>query len=114
MHSSDLHNDKLDNLKDTPEAYCDASSNLFELLVCSCAGSIYVVRDNRIVFHNPQFEQLTGYNADELKRMEFLDLVHPKDRKLIKLLFSNKFQEITQKTSRSYTFRALHKNGETR
>ena len=114
MHSSDLHNDKLDNLKDTPEAYCDASSNVFELLVCSCAGSIYVVRDNRIVFHNPQFEQLTGYNADELKRMEFLDLVHPKDRKLIKLLFSNKFQEITQKTSRSYTFRALHKNGETR
>ncbi|MDX9770917.1 MAG: PAS domain S-box protein [Tenuifilaceae bacterium] len=115
MHSSDLHSENPDNQRVTPEVLsADFGNNLFEALVNSCAGSIYVVCGNRIVFHNPQFEQLTGYNAEEVKRMEFVEIVHPKDRKLIKLLFSNNFQEISQKTSRSFTFRALHKNGEMR
>lgn len=81
-------------------------------ILTSCSGSLYVVQNNRIVFHNPQFTGLTGYSSNEIEKMNFTDLVHPKDKKLINLLFSNNFREISQKSSRSYTFRALHKTGE--
>lgn len=87
------------------------NSDMFEAILSNCAGSIYVVQDSRIVYHNPQFEKLVGYNAADIKRLDFLELVHPKDKKLIRLLFSNDFEEITQKASRSYTFRAVHSNG---
>ncbi|PKP36168.1 MAG: hypothetical protein CVT98_08790, partial [Bacteroidetes bacterium HGW-Bacteroidetes-15] len=80
----------------------------------SCGGSIYIIQNNRIVFNNPQFTILTGYTNDDIKQMDFIDLVHQKDKKLINLLFLNNFREISQKKSRSYTFRAVHKNGEMR
>jgi PAS domain S-box-containing protein len=115
MQPSDLNRQVSDKQQEIPSQVSDDSeNNLFRSIFSSCAGSIYIVQDDRIVFHNPQFELLTGFNAAEIEQMDFLELVHPKDKKLIKLLFTNNFQEITQKTSRSYTFRALHKSGEMR
>ena len=73
---------------------------------------IYITQDGKIVFHNHHFSKLTGYSSRALMEMDFIDLVHPKDKKLIKLLFSNDFREINLKQSRSYTFRVSHKNGE--
>jgi PAS domain S-box-containing protein len=81
-------------------------------VIANIGGSIYIVQDSKVVFYNPQFIGLLGYSAKELAHINFTELVHPKDRKLISLLFSNDFKEISQKRSRSYTFRALHKNGE--
>ena len=81
-------------------------------LIGNLGGVIYVVQNNRIVFHNQQFNRLLGYSDREVKDLNFTDIVHAKDRKLINLLFSNRFEEIRQKSSRSYTFRALHRNGE--
>lgn len=91
-----------------------SEKELLTTIINSCGGSVYIVQNNKVVFHNPQFEKLTGYNASEIQNMDFIDFVHPKDKKLINLLFSNSFKEISQKRSRSYTFRALHKNGEMR
>jgi PAS domain S-box-containing protein len=89
-------------------------SNLLKEIISNCGGSIYIIQNNKIVFHNPQFTALTGYSSREIEMMEFTDLVHAKDKKLINLLFSNNFNEISQKTSRSYTFRAVHKSGQMR
>jgi PAS domain S-box-containing protein len=89
-------------------------SNLLKEIISNCGGSIYIIQNNKIVFHNPQFTSLTGYNSKEIDKMEFTDLVHAKDKKLINLLFSNNFNEISQKTSRSYTFRAVHRSGQMR
>ncbi|MDD4384866.1 MAG: PAS domain S-box protein [Bacteroidales bacterium] len=83
-------------------------------IISNCGVSIYIVQDNKVVFHNPQFLQLLGYNIDEIANINFIDIVHSKDKKLINLLFSDNFREIRQKRSRSYTFRALHKNGDMR
>jgi PAS domain S-box-containing protein len=87
---------------------------LLKDIINNCGGSIYIIQNNKIVFHNPQFNILTGYSSEEIEQMSFLDLIHAKDKKLINLLFSNNFKEITQKTSRSYTFRAVNKNGNMR
>lgn len=95
-------------------SYASIDNELFRTIINSSGGSIYIVQGNKIVFHNPQFENLTGYNAEDIKQMEFIDIVHLKDKKLINLLFSNNFREISQKRSRSYTFRAVHKSGDMR
>lgn len=75
-------------------------------------GGIYIVQDFRFVFNNPSFCNLVGYSQEELKNISFIDIVHPKDKKLIKLLFYNNYQEIRQKISKSYTFRIQTKEGE--
>ena len=78
----------------------------------STEGGIYIVQDFKFIFTNPSFCKLVGYSNDELKTKSFIDLVHPKDKKLIKLLFHNNYEEISLKPSKSYTFRILTKSGE--
>lgn len=85
--------------------------NLLKDIAESSEGCIYIVQDFRIVFNNPSFCSLTGYSSDELKTINFIDIVHPNDKKLIKLLFHGNYQEIRQKQSSSYTFRILTKKG---
>lgn len=87
---------------------------LLNKIVSNLGGAIYVVQNSKIVFHNRQFTHLLGYSDDELKKLNFLDIVHPKDRKLISLLFKNNFKEIRDKSSRSYTFRTINNKGELR
>lgn len=77
----------------------------------SSEGCIYIVQDFKIVFNNLSFCNLTGYTSDELQAINFIDIVHQNDKKLIKLLFRGNYQEIRQKQSSSYTFRILTKNG---
>ncbi len=85
---------------------------LLKSITQSSEGGIYIVQDYRIVFNNPSFCNLCGYTSDELKAINFIDLVHSKDKKLIKLLFYNSFQEFRQKPSNSFTFRIQTKQGE--
>jgi PAS domain S-box-containing protein len=87
-------------------------SQLLHSIIQSSESGIYIVQDYRIVFNNPCFCNLSGFTADELKEISFLDLVHPKDKKLIKLLFDNSFKEISQKHSNSFTYRIQTKDGE--
>jgi PAS domain S-box-containing protein len=77
-------------------------------------SGIYIVQNGKIVYHNKYFASMTGYTARKLDRMDFIDLVHSKDKKLIRLLFGNNFREINIKQSRSYTFRLSQSNGELR
>ena len=92
----------------------DINSSQIKTILENAGSGIYIVQNERIVYHNSFFSSLTGYTSEELKGMNFLEIVHPKDKKLIKLLFSNNFREINLKQSRSYTFRVSHKNGELR
>ena len=78
----------------------------------SSEGGIYIVQDFKFAYNNPSFCKLVGYSLEDLKAINFIDIVHPKDKKLIKLLFLDNYQEIRQKPSKSYTFRILTKNGE--
>ncbi|HZJ73405.1 MAG TPA: PAS domain S-box protein [Perlabentimonas sp.] len=115
MNTSDRKGKELSASKGLPGLLPDSDSALLSTMFNSCAGSIYLLQNNRIVFHNKQFEVLTGYSSHELSEMNFTDLVHEKDRKLIKLLFLKDYMEIREKkTSRSFTFRAVRKSGQMR
>ncbi|NOU19643.1 MAG: PAS domain S-box protein [Bacteroidales bacterium] len=87
-------------------------NKLLHSITQSSEGGIYIVQDFKIVFNNPSFCNLIGYTSDELKSLNFIDIVHHKDKKLIKLLFNNNFQEIRQKSSKSFTYRIQTKKGE--
>mgnify|MGYP000138546001 CR=1 FL=1 len=81
-------------------------------LIYQNESSIYLIQNFRIVFANPSFSKLTGYTPDELNEILYLDVVHPKDRKLVKILFSNDFAEIRKHTSNSFTLRILTRYNE--
>lgn len=87
------------------------TNQALELIINQSNTGIYIIQDNRIVFHNPYFRNLTGYSFDDIFESNFLDIVNSKDKKLLKLLFSENFKEISSKPSRSFTFRINHKNG---
>lgn len=99
------------------KAELEAVNNDFQLLkniTENSEGGIYIVQDFRFVFNNLSFCKLTGYSTKDIKSLTFIDIVHPKDKKLIRLLFNNNYQEIRQKPSKSFTFRILTKSNELR
>ena len=81
-------------------------------LIYQNESSIYLIQNFRIVFANPSFSKLTGYTLDELNEILLLDIVHPKDRKLVKILFNNDFAEIRKHSSNSFTLRILTRYNE--
>jgi PAS domain S-box-containing protein len=70
-------------------------------------SSIYVIQDFNIVFANPSFAKLTGYSLDKIIGTRFLDIVFQKDKKLVRILFSNNFAEIRKHSSNSFILRIL-------
>ena len=96
---------KSKNNSTTSTKQLDLSKSLLSTIVNQNAGSIYIIQDQRIIFHNASFASLTGYTSSQLQELRFIDLVHPKDRKLITLLFKDEYREIVQKPSHSFTFR---------
>jgi diguanylate cyclase (GGDEF)-like protein/PAS domain S-box-containing protein len=85
-------------------------SSLAEALLQSTGSGIYIVQDNKFVYINPYFTELSGYLLRELDGKNSLDLVYPDDRRSVKE------QAITNlKKSRgmdSYEYRFVKKNGE--
>lgn len=109
--STQKRNSEKSGLKGELEGVTKGLSLLNNIIQNSESG-IYIVQDYKIVFNNPCFCNLSGYSCDELNSLNFIDLVHHKDKKLIKLLFNDNFQEISQKHSNSFTFRIQTKSGE--
>lgn len=49
----------------------------FRLVADTVTSAIWLLRENRFVYFNKEFEKLTGYSGDELLSMNPWDLVHP-------------------------------------
>lgn len=58
------------------------------LLEISLAG-VYLFQDGRIVYVNGAFEEILGWPAEEIYRSDFLDLIHPEDRELVRKMTSH-------------------------
>ncbi len=80
---------------------------------------IYISQNGKLKFVNKQLEKLSGYSRKELLSMEFLKLVHPKDRKMVKErdLERNRMKEERREMGEDmvsfYEFRGIKKKGET-
>jgi len=60
------------------------SEEKYKQLVEQSFYGIYIFQDNKIKFANEEFQRISGYSLDELKGMDFWELVAPENRKFIK------------------------------
>jgi len=72
---------------------------------------IYIIQDGRFRFVNPEFQRITGYSEEELKGLESLALVHPKDREMVR---GNAIQMLKGSRHTPYLARIVSKEGETK
>lgn len=94
------------DLTHTPESL-NANNEQLKSVIFNNESSIYIIQNYSVVFANPSFSHLIGLSEVLPHEISFLDIVHPKDKKLAKLLFKNNFEEIRKVKSNSFTLRLL-------
>ncbi len=81
----------------------------YRLLVENANDAIFVVQDNVINFPNPITEKLTGYSADQIKKVQFISLVHSKEREWVEYRHQRLLSK--EESPSTYTVRILDKFG---
>jgi len=64
------------------------SESLFRTLAETAGAGIFIVKNFKLCYVNPQLEKASGYTKEELLTMNFFDLVHPDFRDEIKRRYS--------------------------
>jgi len=85
------------------------SENKYRQLVENANDAILILQDGMIKFMNQKTSELTGYTADELPKMPFIDLVHPEDREMVMDRHLRRLRG--EELSSTYSFRVVHKTG---
>ena len=94
-------------LQETKEKYRTLAENAMD--------GIYVISpEGGFEYVNRAFEKIFGYQAEEVcnKEFDFFDLIHPKDRKLVKE--RGQARKNGRKLPPAYSFRILTKDGRTK
>ncbi len=90
----------------------EASEQRFRILSDQSLMAILVIRDNKMVYFNSAFCEISGFSADELSAlglMKFLERVHHDDRPL---MIENMRKKISNEIESSrYVYRAIKKDG---
>jgi len=86
------------------------SEEKYRLLVKNANDAIFIAQDDAVKFPNPKGEEMTGYSAEELAKMPFINLIHPDDRNMV--LDRNRRRLSGEKLPETYEFRIINKAGE--
>ncbi|MFO8101197.1 MAG: PAS domain S-box protein [Dehalococcoidia bacterium] len=89
----------------------EITDKLAEAILASAQTGIYVVRDGRFQYVNPQFMEYTGYTEDELIGKYSLEIVHPDDREMVR---AKAIRRLKGEESSPYEYRSVRKDGEVR
>jgi len=73
---------EITGLKQAEEALQE-SEEKYRLLIENATDAIFIAQDEILKFTNPKAEEMTGYSAEELGKIPFLDLIHPEDRDMV-------------------------------
>ena len=87
------------------------SEEKYRLLVEHANDAIFIAQDERLRFVNPKAEKITGYAAEELAQMPFVDIIHPEDRNIV--LERHKKRLNGEAPPSIYPFRIINRFGET-
>jgi len=104
-----------ENIESNPPGEIEAlrrSEALHRLLVEHANEAILVVEKQRIWHANPKSFEITGFSREELTSKNFIDLIHPDDRKLIAL--DDGRNRGGETASEIFTCRMVTKNGHTK
>jgi len=82
--------------------------NLFEILGANLPVGICIIQDEKFRYINPSFLTYTGYIEDELLGKDFLAIVIPEDREIVK---ENATKMLKGELNSAYQFRVACKDG---
>ena len=85
------------------------SEEKYRLLVDNATDAIYIAQDEVVKFPNAKTEELTGYTAEELAGIPFIELIHPEDREMV---LSRHLKRVKgESVPPLYSFRIFDKSG---
>jgi len=85
------------------------SEEKYRLLVDNATDAIFIAQDEVLKFPNPKTEEITGYSAEELAQIPFVDLIYPEDRDTV---FNRHMERISgENPSGMYSFRLINRTG---
>jgi diguanylate cyclase (GGDEF)-like protein/PAS domain S-box-containing protein len=84
----------------------------FHALSDSTTSGLYVFRENNFIMVNPAFMDITGYSQEELLTMSLADIVHPKEREMVRERQAARLRG--EKVPKRYETRIVTKEGEER
>lgn len=88
------------------------SENMFRALSEESLVGVYLIQDWAFQYVNPRFEEIFGYNKQEIEqKMSLENLAHPEDRKDVKKNIQHRISEDNK--SIKYSFKGQRKNGQT-
>jgi PAS domain S-box-containing protein len=82
----------------------------YRLLIENATDAIFIAQDEVLKFANPKAEEMTGYYAEELTKIPFVDLIHPEDRDMVREGHVKRLKG--EKIHSVYSFRILNRSGE--
>ncbi len=81
----------------------------YRKLIYNANEAIFIINDGKILFSNPKASQLTGYSIEELKLINFIKFIHPKD--VQDAPFRNKTENSSLQPSSS-SYRVINRKNE--
>ncbi|MES0446525.1 MAG: PAS domain S-box protein [Desulfobacterales bacterium] len=97
-------------LRKKAEGALKESEEKYRLLVENATDAIFIAQEERILFPNPKAIELTGYSADELYKVSFVNFIHPEDKAMV--LERHKRRLKGEEPATTYSFRIINKAGQ--
>ncbi|HHH84780.1 MAG TPA: PAS domain S-box protein, partial [Firmicutes bacterium] len=100
--------------RDVTEEYAvrkalEESEELFRTLTVSTPVAVMLYQEDKWVYVNPVSERITGYSAEELKKMNFWSIVHPDFQDIVKDRGGRR--QRGEDASTGYEFKIIRKDG---
>jgi PAS domain S-box-containing protein len=86
------------------------SEEKYRFVVDNANEAIFIAQDGVVKFPNPKTEDLTGYSAEELAKVPFVDLIHPEDRDMVIDMHQRRLAG--EELPATYSFRIIDREGE--
>ncbi|HQB91835.1 MAG TPA: PAS domain S-box protein, partial [Smithellaceae bacterium] len=88
------------------------SEEKYRLLIENSSEAIFIIINGKVKYANVKTQQMTGYDAEELSKFSFINMVVAEDRNMV--LERQKSSLQTEHTSINFSFRLTDKAGTTR
>ena len=93
------------------EAALRVSEEKYRLLVENANDAIFIIQDQKVKFPNPKAIEIGRQIGVDLKKVPFINYIHPEDRQMIAERHTKRLKG--EKVPNTYSFRLRKRNGET-
>jgi PAS domain S-box-containing protein len=88
------------------------SEEKYRTLIDNNRNGVFIIQDGKMHFVNDAFAKMVGYSTDEIKGMDFKELIAPEDLETVADRYRRR--QAGEDVPKEYEFHLLHKDGHTR